>query len=524
VRIEITTDDGDRWIALDETAPHAGAPDPVDDFSAGADQLIVIGAGLGYLLDAIERRGRPMVVVLEPDRAVATLLLARRDWSAWLAAGRLKLLVGPDYLGAAGAARCFDGAKPIRQIVNPALAAHWPALVAQATAVAGRLVSNATANAEARRRFAGRYLTHTLRNLPRIAAGADVGALFGLLAGRPAVVVGAGPSLDDNLPALAAVADRAVIIAADTALRPLLAAGIRPHLVVAVDPAELNARHIAGLDPADAVHLVAEGSLHPSTFDAFAGRTFFFKVSDHEPWPWLRAAGCDRQLLLTWGSVVTSAFDLARRAGCNPILFSGLDLAFTHDRPYCRHTIFDRMWLDAMAYHGCTWQHVFDDYFSRVSIEWARDLADRRVRTTPHLLAFRGWLVEQMTADSTRRYINGTGAGLLFGGPIEQRPLSEALAGVPLPAEPADVLIGRAHRGSAVPVPPVCDAARTLHDGIDSPHAAALLARWVAFTADSLGVEDIREALRQALDGGVAGRPVMSDPRPPVSAGRHHPA
>ena len=50
------------------------------------------------------------------------------------------------------------------------------------------------------------------------------------------MIVGAGPSLDDSLAALARSRDRAVVLAADTALRPLLAAGIRPDIVAAVDP------------------------------------------------------------------------------------------------------------------------------------------------------------------------------------------------------------------------------------------------------------------------------------------------
>jgi len=72
-------------------------------------------------------------------------------------------------------------------------------------------------------------------------------------------------------------------VAVDTAVRPLLAAGIRPHLVVAVDPQEVNARHLCVLPDTEGMWLVAESSIRPETFDQFCGRCFIFRVSDHQP-------------------------------------------------------------------------------------------------------------------------------------------------------------------------------------------------------------------------------------------------
>ncbi len=512
--LELRTADA-AFVPLEGEDVLAAAKAHADALGPEIRQVVIVGAGLGYLLDELERRRpRPKAVVLETDRAFALHLLSRRDWTDWLDAGSLKLLVAPDYLGASGAAACLDGAQPTQQFVNPALAAHRAADVERARSVATRLLGDATANATARRRFAGRYLTHTLRNLPRIAASANVTALSGLLTGRPAIVVGAGPSLDDNLPALAEASRSAVLVAADTALRPLLAAGIAPHLVVAVDPAELNAQHLADLTGVDAVHLVAEGSLHPSAFPPFDGRTFTFKVSDHDPWPWLRQAGGDRGRLQAWGSVITSAFDLARRMGCDPVLFAGLDLAFTHDRPYCTHTTFDRVWLSSIAAHGCSWEHVFEDYFSRVAIEWAIDVNGTRVRTTRHLLAFRRWLVEQMAADVERRYINATGAGMLYGTRIEQAPMAQILGGTAVCDPDSTTLLAQAYRASVRGVEPIYEHARGLAQHMDAPTSRALLERWVAFSCGGVNATDLREALSDA----VAGFDSRSTSRPPVSA------
>ena len=342
-RLELSTSTGE-WLPLD--GPVA---------TQFPKQLFVIGPALGGVLDAIERVGAPTrVVALEPDPSVAVLMLARRDWTSWIDQGRLCLLTGPDYRGAANCGRYVDVSAPPTVLASPLLADHRPKEVAAARAVATRLISEAEANANARKRFAGRYLLQSLANLAVIGREGDVASLDGLFRGRPALVVGAGPSLDDNLPALAALQERAVIIGVDTTLRPLLAGGVRPHIVAAVDPAPLNAQHLTGVEGLTDVWLAAEVSLHSSVFGGFAGRTFVFKVSDHQPWPWLRTAGCDRGLLRTWGSVVTSAFDLALRMACNPIIFAGLDLSYPVRRPYCANTIFDQTWSEAIALYGCT--------------------------------------------------------------------------------------------------------------------------------------------------------------------------
>ena len=175
-------------------------------------------------------------------------LLARRDWTEWIASGRLRLLVGPDYRGASDAWRDIDAEAPQPPVVvHPVVLRECADIVASAQEIVGRIIGGARANLEARKRFAGPYLLNTLRNLTVISRAGDVASLSDRFRGLPAIVAGAGPSLDANLKDLRDVVDRAVLISTDTALRPLLSAGLDPQFVVAVDPQEFNARHLCGL-------------------------------------------------------------------------------------------------------------------------------------------------------------------------------------------------------------------------------------------------------------------------------------
>jgi len=471
-------------------------------------QLFIIGAGSGAVLQSPELAGpSTRVVVLEPDAVVAARMVARPDWARWINDGRLRVLAGPDYHGASSAARQVDVSESPRVVVSRELAENHPAAAAAARAVAMRMISEAEANANARKRFAGRYLLQTIANLAVIAREGNITALDGRFAGRPAVVVGAGPSLDENLPALAALQDRAVIIGADTTLRPLLAGGVRPHIMAAVDPAELNARHLAGVSGLDDVWLAAEGSLHPAAFGGFAGRTFLFKVSDHEPWPWLNAVGLDCGLLRAWGSVVTSAFDLALRMGCSPIVFAGLDLSYPVRRPYCANTFFDETWHAAIATHGCTWEQLIDDYFNRLPDLRTADIHGTPTLTSSHLVSFRDWLREQIGDDASGRFVNATGAGILHGPGLVQSSLHEALGNAPSIDRDVREQLRVAHAGSLRTASRLRRAAEDLLAHPDLPRSAGTLARWVDFSAGSLTVAGIRDQLAATIPSLGVGLP-----------------
>jgi SAM-dependent methyltransferase len=477
--------DAERWLA--------GVP------VEGSSALCVIGLGQGCLLDALDQRGwSGRVVALEPDTSSSPEGLGRPQVQAWLNAGRLTIVAGPTYDGLDRALLSIEltSEKPVI-VLNPSVARAHRDQAMQAARLIGRAWFGARANQEAKRQNGGRYLLNTLRNARTIAAEGDAAALAGIGAHVPAIVVGAGPSLDRNLPDIAAYRDRALIIAADTSLRPLLAAGIHPDLVVALDPTETNARHLTELPPCPGTFLVAEGSLDPEALPHFAGRTFFFNVSDHHPWPWLRSLGVSRGRLRAWGSVLTTAFDLALTMDCDPIVFAGADLAFTDGRPYARGTTFEEVWYRAQA-----WGQPLEECWSAAVAAWPEtfetDVRGASVRTAPHLRAFRDWIATEAGRAVGRTIFNGTGAGILLGPGIVQASLELTLSHLPALATAArDRIAGtcRPNRQAVCPFPAE----------IDTPTLNA----WRGFGGTDCNVEAVMRALGRC---GGPGPPVDLPP------------
>jgi hypothetical protein len=494
----VRTPDG-RWVRI-----HSGR-DPATEADRFLDAarleglppaVFVIGSGLGYVLEAIERRSAgTQVIAIEPFPAIARAMLERRDWRDRIQSGRLMLLVGPAYTGAADAWKLLDpraAAPPILE--HPVIAREFPTEVARAHRRADAIVLGARANDDARKKFAGRYLLNTLRNLPALLDEGDVASLRDMFPGIPAIVVAAGPSLDDNIEQLRTVDGRALIIAVDTTLRPLRAAGIQPHMVVAVDPSELNAKHLLGLADTGGSWLVSEGSVDRRVFSEFAGRAFSFKVSDHHPWPWLRAHGFDRGVLRAWGSVLTTAFDLACFVGCNPIVFVGADLAYTNGVHYCRGTIHEDAanHLAPVAARADAFAAWLQGHHRTTCTE--ADIRGDSVVSTPEFVQFRDWLVSRSAAAQPRRVLNATGAGILRGGAITQIDL----ATMPFPpltdgAGEIQTRLGAAWRRTAASRGRV---AERLEESVSRPDGNGIpMGPWLEFAGDTASSAQITSSI-----------------------------
>lgn len=465
-----------------------------------ATLVCVVGLGLGEVIGVLaERRPDVRILALEPEPGLLGPAMDRHDWTLLIETGRLMLLAGPDYAGRAAAWRLVTRpAESPAVLLHPVIARERSADTRAAAQVIGQAVAGARANAQARARFAAPYLLNTLRNLPQFTRARDVRAGAGRHLGRPAIVAAAGPSLNRNLAELAALPDwrqRAVVVAVDTALKPMLAAGIAPHYVVAVDPGEANAATLAGLPPLPDTWLVGEASLDPRCFDGFADRTVLFRVSDtHAPWPWLAEHGIAVGQLRAWGSVLTTAYDFALQAGCDPIVFIGADLAYTDGQPYCRDTIYEDRWAAAVA-AGSTLQEVWRRQLPDGELVAVDDVRGGTTYSSRTLVAFRDWLAAQAPAAAPRRIVNATGAGILVGAGIEQASVGDA--------------VNRSHPGAAASIAGSTELASivapdtlaaALHDArrlVARPGPPApVLAQWREFSGDAFD----RHAVGTALD------------------------
>lgn len=273
------------------------------------------------------------------------------------------------------------------------------------------------------------------------------------------------------------------MIAVDTALRPCLAAGITPDLVVAVDPGLPNLSHLQVAPLAERAWIVADPSVAPGSFAAFDGRVFTFRVDRHHPWPWLQALGVDRSRLRAWGSVLLTALDLAEKLGSRPIALLGADFAYTDGQPYCRGTVYEEDW-DRRVRKGEHLREVWNG-MKRPPLITQTALDGAPVETSAVLLAFRDRIEQHCRSRPEGTFLNLTGRGLLRGFDGDLSAIPDATCNVP------EVL--RAAAGALVPTRLTRDAAlASLRAGEEQPWAD-----WAATAEGPLAV--LVEALATAF-------------------------
>ena len=188
-----------------------------------------------------------------------------------------------------------------------------------------------------------RVQKNILGNLDILINSVPIVKLKNIFSNVPAVLVSAGPSLDKNIVYLKDFEKRGVIISTDTALKPLLSAGIEPHFVVSGDPSYFNYLHLKDTTTKKSF-FVSEPSIDRRAFQWFVGRTFI-TIFDKPLLEQIEKYIGEIGHLKTWGSVASLAIELAKFLGCNPVYFIGQDLSFPYMLKYTRKTVYDSRWV-----------------------------------------------------------------------------------------------------------------------------------------------------------------------------------
>lgn len=294
--------------------------------------VVMMGLGAGYGLEETLRRipSDGQVVAIEPETGVFRKALEMRDFSEALLDSRVTLFVGEKPSEIAKKLDPVTWGLSFRQpklVEHPAYSALSPDYLREMRRGLIELFEIEKTGVATRCAGQKAFNRNIFANLPRLAAAAGAVELFGIFKGRPAILVSAGPSLNKQLPRLKELQGRAVIICVDTAMRALLNAGIRPDLVAAVDFTPVNYRHFHGVETGG-LAVVAASIVYPKCLEAHKGP--LFSIFNELPvTDWLMPLLGTRGSVTVGDSTAHTAFHLAERMGCSPIIFIGQDLAFT---------------------------------------------------------------------------------------------------------------------------------------------------------------------------------------------------
>ena len=225
---------------------------------------------------------------------------------------------------------------------------------------------------------------------------------------RLALVTGAGPSLDDQIPEIARRSRDALLVATDTSLPALEANGIHPDFVVSIDCQVHSVNHFLG-GAARQERLVMDLASPPllgrlvsrSSFAASSHPLCALLARRWRPFVPIDTAG---------GNVTHAAVSFAGSLGAQQIIVYGADFSYPDGAPYARGTyLFD--------YFGCRSGRLlpietsFFSFLFRAGDPLRERLADQVRYTTPLLMAYKENL-EKLAAGMTAELIAAPGRGL----------------------------------------------------------------------------------------------------------------
>lgn len=308
----------------------------------GDGPLVILGLGLGYVAEAaIELDQDRPIIIVERDLDSLALAFRERDLSFLIIREGTVFVVGGPPDGVLAALDAFNGiAKVVSNRAIRALDEAWFDAVESAVHT---WTAKDEINAATLKRFAKRWVRNLAANLDSIRDLPGVARLAGCATGLPTLIIAAGPSLDEVLPFLPALSRRCIIIAVDTALRAITAAGVEPDFVLVVDPQFWNARHLDHCSAPRSV-LISESTVYPSVLRSTERPAFgraFLCASFFPLGRFIEDRVDAKGELGAGGSVATTAWDFARVLGASPLWVAGLDLSFPDLKTHFRGALFE---------------------------------------------------------------------------------------------------------------------------------------------------------------------------------------
>ena len=299
------------------------------------DIIITFGIGLGYLLDEVFNTYPSRIYVYEPDTMLLHFVLNNVDISEHLASGRVYITDNlKDLLNKLSATYINKDKVEVVYLKNYALVRSKELL--ELTQKVYETCKTKMVDVNTIARFSKKWLLNTLRNISTV-NNSSVSMLSDLenkFIGQTALVVAAGPSLNENIEKIKANRDKFVIFAVNKVLRTLEANSITPDFAVCMDASGISATY-TGLEDycakincisdlkSDAAILAAPFKKH---FLTFSETDFIVKK--------LINYNKNFKTYEFGGSATTMALVVASKLGFSKIICTGLDLAFKNDVMY----------------------------------------------------------------------------------------------------------------------------------------------------------------------------------------------
>lgn len=215
---------------------------------------------------------------------------------------------------------------------------------------------------------------------------------------KPCILVGAGPSLDKNIDLLKDAANHALIIVVDAAYKRVVQHGIKPDVVATIERTEKSCTFYEHIEYEEEVVLLAPSVIQKSIFDKFKHVVFTGREQDMFLSEITRLMGNEN--LDIGSNAIHLPFAFATYLDCDPIVYVGLDLAYTGGKTHTG---------TVGASHDIATLYAKDE-----NVTVVKGQNGEMLETLVFFMYAKKLLEVFMYEDSKRKYINATEGGALI--------------------------------------------------------------------------------------------------------------
>ena len=401
---------GENTVTLHSIQPYKEAERVISRFNPSMEWTFIAGLGLGYIAETFLNTLGGNLVVYDPCAEILNIAKSLPQNASLFSDKRVHFLSRAEDIVP------FLESRDVRELnyyLHRPYSALFPGEFSGMEGIIASYLSKRQINKNTLKRFRMVWLRNLIKNFPFHFATPGIDHLRHPFEGKPALIVGAGPSLAKNIDSIRRYADRMVIIAADTALPMLAGNGISPDFTVSADPQDKNALFLLYSGHADTTLVIDAAGSFLTCAKYRPARTLmydsFFPIYRELSGYW----GAKGELK-SGGSVSTTAFDFARFLRCSPIIFAGQDLAYSGKKTHFRGNV-----LEDYFFYKIDKFHTYEGYHARTLILSDQIFIDGysggKVLTDRKFLTFLEWFKREIAATDVP-VINATEGGAFIHG------------------------------------------------------------------------------------------------------------
>lgn len=205
-----------------------------------------------------------------------------------------------------------------------------------------RLVESEMVRFNTQKKLSMNMAENILRNMKYVCEGYHTRLLLNAVSNKDAaILVSAGPSLNKNIQMLKKAKNRLFILAVDTAVKPLVKAGIMPDAFITIDAKkDLD---LVEIDGAEKIPVIAPATALYKIMDRQQAKKLFYYDGYALPYAVYFINNKSLPDVSTGGSVACSGFSLLHKLGYETIILVGQDLAFTDNKSHADGTFEEKM-------------------------------------------------------------------------------------------------------------------------------------------------------------------------------------